>query len=99
MFKLVNTGNNAMKNLKTKIQKRLFDPKEEHSQLSTLHFYGMSFASVLSTCIYLYFIMNLLVLLFFRDTPLEIFTKIEKDDDDNESVVDLEVPIPALYVL
>ena len=43
--------------------------------------------------------MNLLVLLFFRDTPLEIFTKIEKDDDDNESVVDLEVPIPALYVL
>jgi hypothetical protein len=43
--------------------------------------------------------MNLIVLLFFRTTPLEIFTKIEYDDDGNQSVKTLEVPIPALYVM
>jgi hypothetical protein len=43
--------------------------------------------------------MNLLVLLFYRASPLEIETKTVKDDDDVESIEKLEVNIPALYYM
>jgi hypothetical protein len=95
------------KELKKNVQNALFSEKKEKQEISTSHFFGMSISSVLSTCIYLYFIMDLGVKLFFREHPLLVTIGVVrgKDDDDNPTreeklLSDLGMDnVPAIYTL
>jgi hypothetical protein len=67
-----------------KVQNAIFPEKKEKHSVSTLHFFGMSISSVLSTCIYLYYIMDLCVKLYFREHPLVETYGIVRSGDDGE---------------
>ena len=95
------------KELKKNVENAIFSEKNEKQEISTSHFFGMSISSVLSTCIYLYFIMDLVVKLFFREHPLLVTIGVvrgENDDGDptreEKLLSELEMDnVPAIYTL
>lgn len=70
----------------------------------------MSLSSVLSTCVYLYFIMDLFVKMFFREHPLLELYGIDRSGDEEKgeetrvrmllSLMDPpRPPVPSIYIL
>ena len=93
IVKMVEKAREKLKKSKDWIDNKVFRKiAEEPDEISVYHFYGMSIASVASTCIYLYYMMTLIVLMYFRKSPLAIPEEVDAKGEKTNA-------FPSLYIL
>lgn len=94
--------------MKHQVRTTFFEKDKVKHEVSTTHFFGMSISSVLSTCVYLYFIMDLVVKMFFREHPLQVYEYMDRseEDDNGDPVPNVRLlseigkpPVPSIYIL